>query len=198
MQLGSIQWDEVPNIITKEQLCKLCHISKATALYLLQSGKLPCEFSGKQTRCYKIYKEDVIAYIADRERYPENYTVPKGWYGGRRRLQQQMELPPFVIGEMAAFYQELLASYPDVLTGSEVSVLTGYCKSAVNGWCRKGYLKSFQKRSVNHIPKVYLTEFFCSQHFRTIPQKSDWHNKILKQFARWQRRRELRGVIDHA
>ena len=29
---------ELPETISKEQLCKLCHMSKSTALYLLESG----------------------------------------------------------------------------------------------------------------------------------------------------------------
>ena len=60
MELESINWDSVPETISKEELYKICHISKQTARYLLQSGKIPCECSGKKTRCYKIKKEDVI------------------------------------------------------------------------------------------------------------------------------------------
>ena len=53
-----INWNEVPDVITKEQFYRICHISKSTALYLLKSGAVPCEYSGKKTRCYKIKKDD--------------------------------------------------------------------------------------------------------------------------------------------
>ena len=43
MKENAINWDAVPDVITKDQLYRICHISKSTALYLLQSGKIPCE-----------------------------------------------------------------------------------------------------------------------------------------------------------
>lgn len=61
MKENAINWDAVPDVITKDQLYRICHISKSTALYLLQSGKIPCEYTGRKTRCYKIKKADVIA-----------------------------------------------------------------------------------------------------------------------------------------
>ena len=44
MKEHAINWDAVPDVITKDQLYRICHISKSTALYLLQSGKIPCEY----------------------------------------------------------------------------------------------------------------------------------------------------------
>ena len=70
MNNEAINWDDVPDRITKDQLYRICHISKSTARYLLQSGKIPCYYTGKQTRCYQIKKEDVIAYLEDRKRMP--------------------------------------------------------------------------------------------------------------------------------
>ena len=70
MKNAAINWNEIPDIITKDQLYRICHISKSTARYLLQSGKIPCYYTGKQTRCYKIKKEDVIAYLEDRKVFP--------------------------------------------------------------------------------------------------------------------------------
>ena len=43
---------EYPEVITKDQFYRIAHISKATALFLLQSGKVPCKDSGKKTRRY--------------------------------------------------------------------------------------------------------------------------------------------------
>ena len=72
MKEHAINWDAVPDVITKDQLYRICHISKSTALYLLQSGKIPCEYTGRKTRCYKIKKEDVIAYLENRKVFPES------------------------------------------------------------------------------------------------------------------------------
>ncbi len=76
MKENAINWDSIPDIITKDQLYRICHISKSTALYLLQSGKIPCEYTGRKTRCYKIKKEDVIAYLENRKVFPESYSAP--------------------------------------------------------------------------------------------------------------------------
>ena len=82
MKNNDIDWSKVPDILAKEQVRLLCHCSKRTALYYLKSGKLPCIYSGKKTRCYKIRKEDLMAFIEDRENHPEFYAVPERWYGG--------------------------------------------------------------------------------------------------------------------
>ena len=39
---------EYPEVITKDQFYRIAHISKATALFLLQSGKVPYKDSGKK------------------------------------------------------------------------------------------------------------------------------------------------------
>lgn len=51
--------------ITKEQFCRICHISKRHAKYLLDSGLVKCMDSGKKTRRYTIQAKDVWAYLID-------------------------------------------------------------------------------------------------------------------------------------
>ena len=60
MKEKAINWDAVPDVITKDQLYQICHISKSTALYLLQSGKIPCEYTGKKPLF--LSKEDNTIY----------------------------------------------------------------------------------------------------------------------------------------
>lgn len=67
MKENTIYLDLIPEIITKDQLYKICHISKSTALYLRESGKTPYEYNGKKTRCYKIKKGDVIKYLENQK-----------------------------------------------------------------------------------------------------------------------------------
>ena len=57
--------------LTKEQMYKACHISKKTCRFLLQSGLIPCQDTGKKTRRYTIHKADIIKYLEDREKHPE-------------------------------------------------------------------------------------------------------------------------------
>lgn len=73
-----INWDEIPEILSKEQFYKLCHISKTTALHLLRNGIVPCSNSGMKTRCYKIKKVDVQEYLSKRAIFPEAYSAPSG------------------------------------------------------------------------------------------------------------------------
>ncbi len=80
-------YDEIrkqyPETISKDQFYRIAHISKATALYLLQSGLVSCIDSGKKTRRYTIRIDDVISYMIDREIHPEVYSAPGLWYKER-------------------------------------------------------------------------------------------------------------------
>ena len=39
-----------PAIISGDQLCRVCHISKRKAKWLLENGVIPCEDTGRKTR----------------------------------------------------------------------------------------------------------------------------------------------------
>ena len=73
---------QYPKTMSKDQLYRVAHISKATALYLLQSGAIPCKDTGKKTRRYTIKTDDVIEYLRQREICPEKYKASEGWYAG--------------------------------------------------------------------------------------------------------------------
>lgn len=107
MNETAINWDSIPDIITKDQLYQICHISKSTALYLLRSGKIPCEYTRKKTRCYKIKKADVITYLEKRKVFPESYSAPAGWYKGNYTVKMKTELP-----------EQILEKYEAVLHGA--------------------------------------------------------------------------------
>lgn len=131
MKINDIDWSKVPDILAKEQVRLLCHCSKRTALYYLKSGKLPCIYSGKKTRCYKIRKEDLMAFIEDRENHPEFYAVPEGWYKeSGRTVRQHYSSEIKIDGEdLHEYYRFLLKEYPDVLEVKKVSEITGYAIS---------------------------------------------------------------------
>lgn len=184
MQKYEIEWDKIPDVINKDQFYRICHISKSTALHLLQSGKVPCEYSGKRTRCYKIKKEDVKKYLEERAIYPELYTAPKGWYGVGDSRQPDIEMNDELLEAMHKYYTKLLRKYKDVVTSKEIVEITGYSKSTVNRWCSTGVLKSFIKGQIYYIPKVFLVDFFCSFYFRSLVRKSLWHIQTLNDFQR--------------
>lgn len=136
-------------------------------------------------------KEDVIAFLKDRQQYPEAYKAPPGWYSGGYDPRSHHDIPPIVVKDLHVYYEELLARQPDVMTAKDVEALTGYAVSSVNNWIRRGYLKAFRKGSIYLIPKLYLVEFFCSVPFRTITRKTPWHVQTLKNFPDWDQCRAL-------
>lgn len=181
-----VNWDEIPDIITKDQLYRICHISKTTALYLLRSGKIPCEYSGKKTRCYKIRKSDVKKYLDERAIFPEAYSAPIGWYcNGHKALPK--EVPSIVLEDMSEYYVDLLKAYSDVMRVKDVSAFCGYSIKTINRWCAKGWIQHFKKGFNNYMPKVFLIAFLCSINFRAINKKSDKHIKMLHGFRAWKK-----------
>ena len=177
-----INWNEVPDVITKEQFYRICHISKSTALYLLKSGAVPCEYSGKKTRCYKIKKDDVKKYLESKGKFPEYYSAPKGWYRGYRKVSLPTNMSDATLKLLHEYYADLLSDYKDVITSQEVVKLTGYAKSTITNWCGKGRLKHFIKHNTYYIPKVFLIEFFCSSYFRSIVRKTSCHIQTINEF----------------
>ena len=99
--------EEYPECISKEQMYKLCHISKYTAQYLLESGLVPSTCSGKKTRKYKIATSDVVRYLQEREIIPERYFLPEGY---RKKIYKSQfnPLAPETIEKMRAYYEKQL------------------------------------------------------------------------------------------
>ena len=191
---------QYPAYMTKEQMYQVCHISKKTCLFLLQSGLVPCLDSGKKTRRFKIETANVIRYLADRELHPDRYKPPDGFYKRKRvkgksrrkkRRKQGTDTPsPSVTGVdpciMREYYRAELELYPDdVLTTKQISEFTGYSHSSVVRWCNKQYLQNFYIRHRFYVPKEYLLDFFTSRHFINISVKSELHKERNQQLIQY-------------
>lgn len=173
--------EQYPEYITKDQMYRICHISKKTCLFLLESGLVPNIDSGKKTRRYKIKTTDVIQYLHDRDDYPELYKAPDGFYKGNGCRKAPSFDEVFVkddLTRMRQFYEALLQNYPDVLSVRQVAQFTGYGESSVAKWCGKQELKSFLIRQKFKIPKEYLLDFLVSRYFIGIAVKSEKHQKF--------------------
>lgn len=184
MDIFPVNWDSVPEVMNKEQFFRICHISKSTALHLLKSGKVPCEWTGKKTRCYKIRKEDVKAYLEERAIFPELYSAPKGWYGTHYVARLSKELPEDTLRQMHGYYEKLLRRYPDVVTVKDVH--PDHRPQLV----QPRVAEAFQKGLKFCIPKIFLVDFFCSLTFRSITRKSLWHIQTLNDFSRKMKHRK--------
>lgn len=133
---------QFPEYMTKNQMYKVCHISKKTCLFLLENGLVPCIDSGKKTRRFKIETNAVIHYLEDRDLRPELYRPPEGFYKKKQsELNRALTEDDLLI--MRQFYEAALKRYPDVLTTKQISEFTGYGESSVVRWCGKQQLRSF-------------------------------------------------------
>ncbi|MBU5456955.1 helix-turn-helix domain-containing protein [Oscillibacter sp. MSJ-31] len=181
---------EYPETISKDQFYRMAHISKATALHLLQSGLVPCKDTGKKTRRYKIRTDDVICYMIDREIHPEIYRAPDQWYQHRSghynsRITYRKELMNLSDDEKAAFREYIedeLWQYGDLLTIVEAVEAIGYCDTSLHRWCNTKKLRAFSISGKFLIPKISLTDFLVSQHSFDIIRKSWKHTLLIKGF----------------
>lgn len=173
-----------PEYITKEQMYRICHVSKKTCLFLLESGLVPSIDSGKKTRRFKIKTSDVIKYLQERDDYPELYKAPDGFYkhAGCKKAPSFDEV--FKKGDlvtMRKYYEECLISYPDVMTIEQIAEFTGYCKTSVRAWCSKQEVKCFLIRQRFQVPKEHLLDFLLSKYFIGIAVKSPKHRIFNEQ-----------------
>ncbi len=160
MENQAMDWSLVPDVISKEQLYKLCHISKKHARFLLLSGKIPCEKTGKKTWGYRIKKEDVQHYLENRTVKPNLYTVPVHFYKTQTISPGEKPSPH----ELREHYEELLKQQPDTLKTKDIAVITGYGPERIYQWCRVGILKCFVINQAYVIPKQHFIEFLCDGH----------------------------------
>ena len=166
--------EQYPIYMTKDQMYRICHISKKTCLFLLESGLVPCLDSGKKTRRFKIKTIDVIHYLKERELHPEHYNPPEGYYK-QPHIPQPRALSEHDLLVMRQFYEKELSSWPDVMTIKQVSDFTGYGETSVVRWCSKGYLQHFFIKQKYLVPKIYLLDFIVSWAYIGIAVKSDLH-----------------------
>ena len=165
-----------PSYISKEQLCKICHISKRTALRLLEDGSIPCKSNGKQTRKYQIALADVEAFLLKRQaRIKTNPREARNVY--RPMSAEMKSLLPHVVTDW-------LEPYPDVLSVDEVVQITGYGSSSVVKWCKKEDLQHYCIGRKFFVPKTWLQEFMLSERFWGIHVKSHIHRQSLVSLER--------------
>ena len=158
-----------PDPMGRTDFRKACRIGTRTSIYLLQSGLVPCENTGKETRCYKIAKADVADYLRRRLAEPEYYTPPSGWY-----KNYPAHKPP-AFGLNGALLLTDAARQPDVLDARQIAQVTGYASRTVSRWCTEGRLKAFPYQHTYKVPKEWLLEFLTSEDYNSITRKSKEH-----------------------
>ena len=178
---------QYPKTMSKDQFYQIAHISKATALFLLKNGLVPCVDSGKKTRRYTIKTDDVIEYLKDRESHPDYYKAIRGWYSGtagkKGTIKESVapDLSPEQHKLLIQYLSRLMKSYDDLMTVKQLAGFSGYNTTTVINWCNKN-LKHFNIAGRFLIPKISATEYLASPQLCSLPQKSKKHKELLTDF----------------
>ena len=143
----------IDRFICMEELCKLCHISKRKAKWLLDNEIIPCVRSGSKRHRYKIKLSDATAFQKDQEADCVIYTYPKGQFSSKRKressravyIRRMASISKTERGQAALrnFYQKEFAKEPDCLYTRDVVALTGFSVSSVRAWITAGDLKAY-------------------------------------------------------
>lgn len=171
------QWilDTYPETITKEQLYKLCHVSKKTAQHYLVNGIIPCVNTGKKTRQYIIRTADVVNFLELRDRDPEACLAPLGWYKQNATAYSPRVHSPAMQRKLKNALESILQNYPDVLTSAQVAEVTGYHHETIVRWCSQKKLEFFYIRRSYLIPKVSLVEYLTEKRCHAINDSAKEH-----------------------
>ena len=151
---------QYPEYITKDQMYRICHISKKTCLFLLESGLVPNIDSGKKTRRFKIKTVDVIQYLKDRDDYPELFKAPDGFYKGKGGDKKAPSFDEVFTQEdlirMRQYYERLLKNNPDVMSVEQVAQFTGWKRVRKYGAYCTGITQNVDDLLQSHTARTML------------------------------------------
>lgn len=144
------------DFVSKEELYKLCRISKKTAYKLIKSGRIKAiKRNCGSLHCYEIPISEIERLESIR------------YYINKLREEE--------IGKVKEYYSKKLRSYPDVITSEDVQAITGYAKETVRKWIQSGKLVGMVYKSKYVIAQNDFLNFVTSSHFVGITRKSQEH-----------------------
>lgn len=171
----------LPEVLTLEHIRKFCHIGASAARYYVKSGLLPCAFTGKKTKCYRIRKTDLLAFLQRYESHPEQYIIPQEWIQYRKihraRFHSVISLsPPDMLSPVVReYFAHKTEPFPDLIVVRQVVVLTGYNAQTIARWVRLGKLQAFCREPKIWLQKEVVVDFLASNVYNDIPVKSKTH-----------------------
>ncbi len=148
---------QYPPTISADQFRQICHISKRKATWLLENGVVPCKDSGKKTRRFTIYIDDVIKYLQARETDPDSVITPRGQFtsGPQRRMSIPTE-------KLEEHLQRCWEQVPEALTVPQLHDLTGYSERLIGRWIRSGCLSAVGRFPYCWMRKATVIRFFAT------------------------------------
>ena len=181
----SFLYEEYPEIISADQLYRICRISKRKAKWLLDGGYIPCQDSGKKTRRYKIRIDDVVAYLRTLETAPETVAAPVGLFNNKnKRINPIAQIN---VRDFQRFLYALWAEQPDALTPKDVRSLIGYSQATINQWLFHQKLQSVMLPDrTNIVAKKWLIEFISEHTVQNPSHLSNANRQIAKRYLEQQ------------
>lgn len=179
MREKELQISDIPgDYLSKEDFYKIAHISKRTALWLIETELIAAEKPERQGFGYRIPKAEVERYLADRNINPTKY----------RRSNRCNRYPYFPVQqyskqlgmEIRSVVERDIAHYPDVLVPKQVSVILGYNLREIYDWGETRGLKALRLSGKLYYPKPFLLDFVASRAYHNIREKSKEHIELLR------------------
>lgn len=130
---------QYPDVISAEQLSKICHISKRKAKWLLENRVIPCEDTGKKTWRFLIRIDDVIDYLIKRDSNSLEVVALSGAFSSK---SPEAYRAPVDLDSLLTYTQRLWHNEPDMLTVDSASRLSGRSPDTIYNWIKKGRLMS--------------------------------------------------------
>lgn len=162
---------EYPAVISKDQLYRICHISKRKATWLLENGIIPCRDSGKKTRRFQIYTADVVNYLITLENEPQKVAIPVGIFTcNKYRKKQENPVAHLPRSELKKHLCLKWCSEPDALTITQISQITGYNLQTIGQWISKGKLQYVPCPDGRKVAKQWLIHFM-TDHILASPSR---------------------------
>lgn len=172
---------EYPEVISAEQLYRICHISKRKAKWLLENGYIPCQDTRKKTHRYKIHINDVITYLQTLETAPETVSAPVGLFNSKsRRIDSNATIN---IRDFQQFLYKIWSEEPDALILKDVQILTGYSRRTIGRWIVQRNLRNVMLPDRTQIiAKRWLIEFISEYTVQNPSRLSNINRQIAEQY----------------
>ena len=161
MRKKELKLTDIPgDYLSKEDFYKIAHISKRTALWLIETELVLAERPADKSINPTKYRR------SDRcNRYPycpvQRYT---------KRLGK----------EIRTVVEQDIAHLPDVLAPKQVSVILGYNLREIYDWGQTRGLKALRLSGKLYYPKPFLLDFVASKAYHNIREKSKEHIELLR------------------
>lgn len=168
LSLSDIQKD----YISKEEFYQIAHICKETALWLIETGRVSAEKPKRKGFGYKIAKEEVERYLADRQQNPLYYLK-----GKRHNCIPYTPPQPYsseLGGAIRLAVEQEMSSLPDLLTEKQVCAILGYRPKQILDWKHSGKLIALKCFNKTYFP---MSEQNKIQLFENQPIRTAWNEE---------------------